>query len=221
MLTNGEGQLCEALYRARAGDQASLERLLRQLHTPLHRFAYRHVRSEPEAGELARDLTQDALLRIARRVDQCHAGTDAKLLAWALATMRNLCMDHYRATRCRIPHVRLSVELEEVIEELPSALGRHSQTTPSASRGARILQRVIRQTVRALPRPARHLLRLRLWKEKTWPEVGSELGLAPSAAKRRYQRMQTLLRRQILDSIEVLPERERRAALSFLRFPST
>lgn len=211
-----EGCLSRTLSRARKGDEAALETLLHLLRPVLLRYARSQLFLDPEAEETARDLAQEALVRIVLGLGHCRAEADTQVIAWALAIIRNLCADHFRTVRP--PTFRLSQLLDDdprVPEDLLAV--RVERTSPRVGRGRRVLRRVLDEVLRTLPASALRLLRLRVEEDMTWNQVARELGLTRSAAKRRFQRIQARVRAAALLRVERLADRDRAAALRYLR----
>lgn len=208
-----DGWLSRHLSSARAGSNDALEDLLERLHPILLRYARSHLSRDPAAADLALDLVQEALIRIATGLERCRADGDDQIVAWALTIVRNLCVDHYRTKT--LPTVRFSRLMDDLLEAMqaPERGGRN----PPRSRGERILRRVVRQAVHELPRPTRRLLLLRVGRGWTWSEVARDIGLSSDAAKKRFRRARAVLRKDILERIDGLGEQDRTAALRRLR----
>ncbi len=216
MRATSDGYLSRSLFRAREGDKEALESLLRLLRPVLFRYARAQLFLDPEAEETARDLTQEAMVRIVLGLGQCRALADTQVIAWALAIIRNLCVDHFRTVHA--PTFRFSQMLEEnscVREDFLLASSERAPTPPG--RGRRVLHRVLDEVVETLPAPALRLLQLRVEESMTWSQIARELGLTRSAAKRRFQRMQTSVRNDALRRIKNMCARDRAAALLYLR----
>ena len=211
-----EGCLSRNLSRARTGDEEALEALLHLLRPVLLRYARAQLFLDPEAEETARDLAQEALVRIVLGLRHCRAEADNQVIAWALAIIRNLCVDYFRTAH--VPTFRLSQLLDDdsfVREDfLTSGAGRES---PRAGPGRRVLRRVLDEVLGTLPASALRLLKLRVEEDMTWNQIACELGLTRSAAKRRFQRMQARVRADAFLRIEGLTNRDRAAALRYLR----
>lgn len=212
MRSHADGRLGRTLSRAQDGHEDALEDLLGHLHPILLRYAYGQLRPDPDVEALAQDLTQEALIRIVRSLGQCHASGDGQILTWALAIVRNLCVDHFRARRARATPLRLTPALEELLGDLAM----HAWTEQGAGRGRRILRRVVREAVRALPRASRRLLRLRVVQDLSWSEIGRELGISRVAAKSRFRRIHKALRSEALGRMDGLNAGDRAIALRYL-----
>jgi RNA polymerase sigma-70 factor (ECF subfamily) len=77
--------------RARMGDAAAFERLLRHYERPLYGYIYRMMGSNPED---AADLLQETFLKVYRALDRVPP--DVNLAAWLYRIARNCCLDELR-----------------------------------------------------------------------------------------------------------------------------
>ena len=87
-----ELQLLEA---HRGGDPAALGKLLEAYQRRIYSICYRMVRDEHEA----RDLTQDAILRVIQGLDSYDGRS--KLSTWVIRVTMNTCLSHLRKQKLR------------------------------------------------------------------------------------------------------------------------
>jgi RNA polymerase sigma-70 factor, ECF subfamily len=83
------------LVRYSHGDEAAFAHLVRRYERPLFTFALRFVK----AREPARELTQEAFLRVVRRCREFRQ--DARFSTWIFSILRNLCLDELRRAKHR------------------------------------------------------------------------------------------------------------------------
>ncbi len=88
----GELQLLEA---HRGGDPAAMGTLLEAYQRRIHGICYRMVRD----GHEARDLTQDAMLRVIQGIDSYDGRS--KLSTWIIRVTMNTCLSHLRKQKLR------------------------------------------------------------------------------------------------------------------------
>lgn len=195
------GELVRLLRAAQDGDTASAESLLTALHIPI--LDYLRTRA-PDRGcrdDLAEDLAQEALIRIAENLHSCRAESDGQLLAWALTVARNRLVDYFRtdqsATVCRIKPEDDFPYLDTIEVDISAT--------------DRLLNRLLHRIVRSLPRETVKLLRLRIASGQSWREIGTAMCTTSAGAKRRFQRAQERMRRDLETRIAALPARERSA----------
>lgn len=196
------GLLAELAGLARAGSPAALNRLLHGIEAPVYRYLLTRLRAAPDAGDLALDLRQETLIRAAASLARCTFASDARVVAWALTIARNVLLDHLRAARGR----------GEVRDDAGRAYAGAEWPPPDDGSPPRLLETFAAEALAEVPEDTAELLRLRLVAGRSWKEVGEALGVAESAAKRRFQRVQAALRRRILARVDALPPDARRAA---------
>jgi RNA polymerase sigma-70 factor (ECF subfamily) len=204
------GSLADLGRLAQAGCTRALDRLLRQVEGPLYRYLIGQLRAAPDAEDLARDLCQETLIRTAVSLQRCTFASDARLLAWVLTIARNLLVDHLRRARDR-----REVRDDAGLAHTPDAGWPPQDDAPRP----RLLETFAAEALAEVSEDTARLLRLRLVEGESWKEVGRALGIAESAAKRRFQRAQATLRRSILARVEALPAGTRHAASLRLVLP--
>jgi len=79
----------ELASRARRGDAAAFDELVRRFHRPVHRFCWRLLRS-PDAEDLAQDTFVRAFVHFER------FDPERPVLPWLIAIARRLCVDVLR-----------------------------------------------------------------------------------------------------------------------------
>lgn len=188
---------------AQAGCGRALDGLLRQVEGPVYRYLLRRVHAAPDAEDLARDLCQEALIRAVGAIPRSTFASDGRLLSWGLTIARNVLLDHLRQARGRA-EVRGNDHWAhaETRDPLPG-----EEASPPC-----LLESAAAEALAEVPDDTAELLRLRLVSGRTWKEVADALGTTESAAKRRFQRAQGMLRKKILRRVAALPHEARRAA---------
>lgn len=82
---------------AKAGDPAAFGELYSALRDNVYFFVYRRVRHQ----QLAEDLTQEAFVRVWRRMPSFE-WTNGGVGGFLIATARNLIVDHFKSARYRL-----------------------------------------------------------------------------------------------------------------------
>lgn len=197
---------------AQEGCARALDALLRRVQPPLYRYLVSRVVAAPDAEDLAHDLCQEALIRATTSIGRCTFASDGRVLAWVLTIGRNVLLDHLRQASGR-KEVRGEAywEFTEAAALLPG----------DEAAAPRVLETFAAEALGQVPESTAELLRLRLVGGRSWKEVADALGIAESAAKRRFQRAQAALRRQILARVDALPPEARRAIVARLLAPDT
>lgn len=96
---------------AREGDGSALDRVLRAMRPVLLRYAARRVRRAGGSTDLAEDIVQDTLIRVATSVGRCTAETPGGLFAWALAIARRAILELHRSPPLELSAARAPLEL--------------------------------------------------------------------------------------------------------------
>ncbi len=109
-----------------------------------------------------------------------------------------------------------AIRLSRLLSLAPSNPSRRSSATSesvltSLDRVADPLLRLVLAAYESLPSDTAAIFWSHLIANETWEETGSAIGLTAGAAKRRYQRAQGLIRRNVLAEVEYLPPLERDA----------
>jgi RNA polymerase sigma-70 factor (ECF subfamily) len=199
-VSRAEPSLNSLARLAQAGSARELDCLLRRVEKPVYRYLVSRLLAAPDAEDLARDLCQEALIRVATSIGRCTFDGDGRLLTWVLTIARNVLLDHLRRARGR-PEIRVDVLWARGVAAAPPP---GDETAAS-----RLLETLAAQALAAVSEGTAELLRLRLVTGRSWKEVAEALGIAETAAKRRFQRAQVTLRRHILARLDELPPEAR------------
>lgn len=213
----------ELLASAQGGDERALEQFLVRIQGPVVNFLRRRLH-EPGVERFVEDVVAEVLFRVFRHHEQCDARSDRAVMAWVLT------IAHNEALRLLERHpFRYSVLIGDLdpsrVDTRSKARGSvpprqetyHAAQEPSRSSGLAALLEVLEQVDRGIKPELARLLYLRLVEDRSWSEIGSVLGIAPSAAKLRFQRAQRSLAKRVLQGVAELPAPKRSAATEFLK----
>lgn len=107
----------------------SLDNIYTQFHQQLYRFILKKVDNEDDA----KDLLQDAFVRIWQRIDSVKE--EQKITSWIYQVTRNIIVDFYRQKRYTTEKVAISEEEEkEAIVGLEQCMDRFIGELPKAER---------------------------------------------------------------------------------------
>jgi RNA polymerase sigma factor (sigma-70 family) len=176
--------LFELLRAAHAGDRSAHDALLLDLRLPIRRFLRSRFRFDVDPAMWLEDVEQETLLHVHCHLADCRATSDGELVAWVLMVARRAALDILRR-----PAEFNSMRLHAVLEGLADPDAGDEDSEPSLD---------VRRLVEAqqfLPELDQELLWRRLVSQESWVEVGASLGLSWTAARRRFQRAQSFLRR--------------------------
>lgn len=215
MEDTGRRPLLELLEGARGGSEEDLEILLDRLRPRVKRYIVGRLQSHPSTDALAEELTQDVLVRIAESVEDCRAATEKQLNSWTHTIARRRVIDRYR---------RRERELEQRVWEVDARIDGQLLVDSFVDEEAELssedvteldelLGSLLWEAQAELSEGTQQTLRRRLLYGETWPQVGEVVGTSGAGAKRRFQRAQDRLRKEVRKRTEELPDEVRRKVL--------
>jgi len=168
----------ELIRKAQAGDHDALVELLRTIENSVYRSAYYILGNEQDAL----DASQEALIRIYRRIDTYQE--KAKFSTWVQRIVSNICMDKFRAKKETV-----SIEEHELI--IPDRNNVEDEVLRSS------LTCDIEQAIEKLPQQYRMVVILRYLEDFSYQEIADTLELPLNTVKsylfRARQQLQELL----------------------------
>ena len=177
----------ELMLRVREGDAASFEVLLRRYRLPLVGYFRRMVRDQ----SLAEDLAQEVFLRVYKSRERYQP--DARFTTWLYRIATNLALN---AIRDRRDEVSGSASEDD---ENGGVLERFIDPGPSAEQRLvhRDRERLIRQSVNALPENQRTAVILHKYQEVDYRQIAGILSVSESAVKSLLFRAYETLRMRL------------------------
>ncbi len=177
----------ELMLRVRDGDAASFEVLLRRYRLPLVGYFRRMVRDQ----SLAEDLAQEVFLRVYKSRERYQP--DARFTTWLYRIATNLALN---AIRDRRDEVSGSASEDD---ENGGVLERFIDPGPSAEQRLvhRDRERLIRQSVNALPENQRTAVILHKYQEVDYRQIAGILSVSESAVKSLLFRAYETLRMRL------------------------
>ncbi len=177
-------EVAELLDRCRAGDRLAWEALIRLFQGRVFGLALQYA---PDPEE-ARDLAQEAFVRVWRRLDTFRG--HETFASWLLMLTRNLCLDHRRRAASRPPlH---DVAVEEARELAGSGDAPDEQLALSRRR------RLVRRAIARLTDLNREVLILQEIHGLDVGEIASVLRVPPGTVKSRAFRARLELARTVV-----------------------
>lgn len=161
----------------RRGSRQAADKLVRAYYDEIYRFAYRQLGHKEDAL----DLTQNIFLAILRALPTFD-GRKASFRTWLYRIAAHKAIDCRRKVRGNV------LPLEET--EVPD------QTDFAAQVQDRDLLDRLEAYVAQLDPDTQTVYRLRLYGERTFPEIAAILGQPEAAVKTRYYRLMTRLRKE-------------------------
>jgi RNA polymerase sigma-70 factor (ECF subfamily) len=175
-------QLADLVNRARAGDRAAFEELVRATTADTYTLAYRLVGNEEDA----RDVVQETYLRAYKGIGKFRG--DAQLSTWLYRITAN-CAATQLGRRRRHRH-------DELLDDAPLP-DRSPERDPLAQAEAANLRERLTVALEDLPPRLRAVIVLRDVYDLPHEAIASELGISESAAKVRLHRARRKLRERL------------------------
>jgi RNA polymerase sigma factor (sigma-70 family) len=118
--------------------------------------------------ESARDIVQEAFLRLVKYEEKKSLETIENVRAWLYRTTRNLCYDTFRSAKNRL---EITIETERI-----DRIADHA-STPDANLAKEDDMQLIRKQINALEPRAREIVVLKLEHERSYKEIADIMGL--------------------------------------------
>jgi RNA polymerase sigma-70 factor (ECF subfamily) len=170
--------------RARAGDRAAFELLMRRNNQRV----FRVVRSVLRDGREVEDVMQDAYVLAFKHLDQFE-GT-ARFSTWLGRIAYNEALARVRA---RKRFVSIDATSEDAMPEIPKS----TAVDPERAAGDRELARVLEAAIDRLPDIYRSVLVLRQIEGQDVAETAAVLGVTEEVVKTRLHRARAMLREEL------------------------
>jgi RNA polymerase sigma factor (sigma-70 family) len=165
----------EMLERARAGDRASMEWVLRRYQPDVRRFARRACRTTEDAE----DAVQHTLFQLSRGLGSLRSGV--RLTTWLFAVVKNECSRMLARLYRQQAHVQHA-----------SGDGATATSLPESE-----LRLILAHALTQLDPTLREVLLLRDVEQLSGPEVAAELEISLEAMKSRLHRARVQLRDEL------------------------
>lgn len=167
------------------GNEHALEKLIYRYKDKIYTGIYMLVKDK----YLAEDLFQDAFLKMIRTMREGNYAEQGKFLPWASRVAHNLCMDHFRRVRRKIP-VTLA-NGEDILELLA---GPDNQVPGIEQRQT---EQGLRKLMEQLPEEQREVITLRIYGEMSFKEIARITGVSINTALGRMRYGLINMRRMI------------------------
>ena len=168
------------IERCRQGDPLAWEALVREYQGRVYATAYHYLRDSEEA----RDLAQEAFVRVYRQLDKFAGGA---FLPWLLRLTRNLCIDRTRRVKARPP--ASDIPADEAHDLADGGPG------PEAAWLTDTRKRLVHRAMGQLSETNREMILLKEIQGLSLPEIAEMLGIPIGTAKSRSNRARIELQR--------------------------
>jgi RNA polymerase sigma-70 factor (ECF subfamily) len=193
-MTEGHAESSDEMLmvRYKRGDRDAFAELVRRYQRPLFNFSIRYLRNQ----ESAREVTQDAFLRVVKRsADFKH---ESRFSTWIFAITRNLCIDELRKAKHRNhPSLDEPAANGPSLGEKMEAQGPKADGESGASEGE--LRVGILRAIDALPDDQREVFLLRQLGGVPFSEIAKMTGTPENTVKSRMRYALERLQRELKD----------------------
>ncbi len=183
----------DLVARARENDPWATDQLVRRYQKKAYAIAYRMTSGD---GEEARDLTQEAFLRVFRNIRKFKG--KASFYTWLYRIVVNTCLDARRKhTRWRRlfsfwqPEDRDGRRARNALEDQPDLA---ENTDPVAAMSGKQLNREVQDVLSSLPEKQRTAFELKVFQEMRIHEIADVMGSAEGTVKSHLFRATQTLR---------------------------
>lgn len=182
---------------ARAGDRASLERLLERHERQVYRFGLKMCR-DPEA---AKDVLQETLIAAARTVKDFRGASSPS--TWLYAIARSFCIKQRRRSKFAPEHEESldSADAGREVREVADP-GR----SPDDAMSGKQVERALEAAIAELEPMYREVLLLRDVEGLSAAEVAEAVGTSVDAVKSRLHRARVAVRERVAPLLSTEPE---------------
>jgi RNA polymerase sigma-70 factor (ECF subfamily) len=184
--------------RAKAGDEAAFEQLIRQYDRQIFRIA-RHITQNKEDAE---DIVQDTFLKAYQKLEQFQG--NSKFYTWLVRIAVNESLMRLRKRRNS-----KTVSMDEDVQTEDGSVPRDfADWTPNPEQqyGQGELGDILRKTIQGLPPGFRSVFTLRDVENLSTEETAEALGLSVPAVKSRLLRARLQLRERLSRYMKVKDE---------------
>ena len=184
--------------RCRRGDGLAWEQLVRRCQGRVYGLAWHYLQSVEDA----RDVTQEAFVRVYRQLDAFEGGG---FMAWLLSITRNLCIDQLRRRKTRPPAEDVRADEDE------GAAPADTAPDPEQAWLTDARKRTVHAALARLSRASREMILLKEIQGLRLQEIARMLGLPIGTVKSRSSRARVELARQVIavDPSYAAPSRPR------------
>ncbi len=190
------------IQRILAGDEAAFESLLRKYRKQVHAHAWRRTGDY----HIAEDITQDTFLQVYQKLGTLEDPT--QFSRWLYPIVNHLCIAWFRKNRIRTESLEDTDSSEIQIEAYSQYVAsEHAKTTAEAQRD------LIKKMLAKLKQDDREIITLHYFRQMTYSEIGSHLGISESTIKSRLHRARQRLKKyefMVQDALDITIDEQHR-----------
>jgi len=170
-----------------SGNSNSFSILLDRYQKRVYGFIFSKV-NDPD---LADDIFQDAFIKVVKSLRLGKYNDEGRFLSWVIRIAHNLIMDHYRKIN-RLPKHESKIENFDVLDRLVEQGNSIEETIIETQ-----IQSDLSTLIEELPDNQKEVLRMRLYQEMSFKEIGDHTGVSINTALGRMRYAVINLRKMI------------------------
>jgi RNA polymerase sigma-70 factor (ECF subfamily) len=170
-----------------SGNSNSFSILLERYQKRVYGFIF----SKVQDSDLANDVFQDTFFKVVKNLRLGKYNDEGRFLSWVIRIAHNLIMDHYRKIK-RLPKHESKIEIFDVLDSLieQSICIEESMIESQINADLAIL-------IEELPDSQKEVLRMRLFQDMSFKEIGDQTGVSINTALGRMRYAVINLRKMI------------------------
>lgn len=170
-----------------SGNSNSFSILLDRYQKRIYGFIFSKV-NDPE---LADDIFQDTFIKVVKSLRLGKYKDEGRFLSWVIRIAHNLIMDHYRKNK-RLPKHESKIENFDLLDRLVE-----QNTTMEESMIETQIHADLSMLIEELPDSQKEVLRMRLFQDMSFKEIGDQTGVSINTALGRMRYAVINLRKMI------------------------
>ena len=170
-----------------SGNSKSFSILLDRYQKRVYGFIF----SKIQDPDLADDIFQDTFIKVIKNLRLGKYNDEGRFLSWVIRIAHNLIMDHYRKTK-RIPKQESKIENFDVLDCL---VEKSSSVEESLIKMQ--INTDLSLLIEELPENQKEVLRMRLFQDMSFKEIGDHTGVSINTALGRMRYAVINLRKMI------------------------
>ena len=170
-----------------SGNSNSFSLLLERYQKRIYGFIFSKVHDP----DLADDIFQDTFIKVVKNLRLGKYNDEGRFLSWVIRIAHNLIMDHYRKIK-RLPKHESKIEYFDVLDRLVEQNSSIEESMIETQ-----IHADLSLLIEELPDSQKEVLRMRLFQDMSFKEIGDQTGVSINTALGRMRYAVINLRKMI------------------------
>ena len=170
-----------------SGNSNSFSILLERYQKRIYGFIFSKVHDH----DLADDIFQDTFIKVVKNLRLGKYNDEGRFLSWVIRIAHNLIMDHYRKIK-RLPKHESKIEYFDVLDRLVEQNSSIEESMIETQ-----IHADLSLLIEELPDSQKEVLRMRLFQDMSFKEIGDQTGVSINTALGRMRYAVINLRKMI------------------------